>query len=125
MTQINSAARKVDTRPAAASAACFQPKPQFFAMAWHNLHSAGAAFASILVPGREDVMRYGFKAGDRVRLSNPGRRLATKAFRTGVVVAPSRSGTQCRVQWEDVMWPQLIHADLLELATTDSPVIAD
>lgn len=41
---------------------------------------------------------------------------AKKPTRAGIVLALSRTGTQCRVKWEDATRPQLIHIDYLERA---------
>jgi hypothetical protein len=63
-------------------------------------------------------MRFAFKAGDRVRLCISAR-AATKPARTGVVLAVSRSGTQCRVKWDGLKWPERIYIRWLELAADD------
>jgi hypothetical protein len=60
-------------------------------------------------------MRRSLQAGNRVQLNELGRRGAKKQTRTGTVLTISRSGTQCRVRWDDVRSPQLIHFSLLEL----------
>jgi hypothetical protein len=65
-------------------------------------------------------MRHCFETGARVRLTEAARRVARKALRTGIVICPSRSGTQYQVKWDDVTWPQLIHANLLELAEAET-----
>jgi hypothetical protein len=64
----------------------------------------------------ERGMRSSIKLGDRVRLSEIGRRGAKKPTRTGIVVGISRSGTQLRVRWDDLLSPQLLHINYLELA---------
>ena len=68
-------------------------------------------------------MRHCFQVGDRVRLSAQGRQIAKKAQRTGVVLAPTRSSTQYNVLWEGLRTPQVIHIDLLELATSESELL--
>ena len=56
-----------------------------------------------------------FNVGSRVRLSDLGKQKARKRDRTGVVVGLSRSGTQVRVQWDDLRQPNLLHISYLEL----------
>ena len=53
--------------------------------------------------------------GSRVRLSDLGKQKSRKRERTGVVVGLSRTGTQVRVQWDDLRLPHLLHYSYLEL----------
>jgi hypothetical protein len=56
-----------------------------------------------------------FNVGDRVRLSESGRRrFRLSPARTGVVLGPAKSSTQCRVQWDGVKLQQVIHRSYLE-----------
>jgi hypothetical protein len=55
-----------------------------------------------------------FQIGDRVQLSELGRRGAKKATRTGVILAASRTKSQFRVKWDDAKVPQMIYFDYLE-----------
>ena len=63
-------------------------------------------------------MRGDLRPGDRVQLSATGRRATAepRRDRTGVVVSISKSGTQCRVRWDDVVAPQLFHNSFLDHA---------
>ena len=70
-------------------------------------------------------MRRRFQAGNRVQLSELGRRGAKKQTREGIVLTVSRSGTQCRVRWDDVRSPQLIHIDLLDLIPPEHELSGD
>jgi hypothetical protein len=55
-----------------------------------------------------------FETGKRVRLNERGKKRFTHSpGRTGVVTGVTR--TQCRVQWDGVKLPQLIHRIYLEL----------
>ena len=65
-------------------------------------------------------MRENFQIGERVQLSELGKRTAKKPFRTGVVTGVSRSGAQCQVQWDDARLPQLYHVDFLERSASES-----
>lgn len=56
-----------------------------------------------------------FCVGSRVRLSDLGKQKAKKRERTGTVVGLSRTGTQVRVQWDDLRLPHLLHVSYLEL----------
>jgi hypothetical protein len=56
-----------------------------------------------------------FEVGSRVRLSDIGKQKARKRDRRGVVVGLSRTGTQVRVQWDDLRLPYLLHRSYLEL----------
>lgn len=58
-------------------------------------------------------MRFAFKEGDRVTLSERGMRGVRKAERVGTVVGAARTGTRYLVQWDDVKRPQMLHGDLL------------
>jgi hypothetical protein len=69
------------------------------------------------------AMGYRFQVGDRVRLSARGRQIAKKALRTGVVMTSTRSRTQFNVLWEGVRTSQVIHIDLLELATSERELL--
>jgi len=70
-------------------------------------------------------MRRSLQAGNRVQLSELGRRGAKKQTRKGTVLKVSRSGTQCRMTWDDVRSPQLIHVDLLELIPPERGLSGD
>ena len=61
-------------------------------------------------------MRGDLRPGDQVRLSAIGRRSTAEPQRdrTGVVVSISKSGTQCRVRWDNVIAPQLFHKSFLD-----------
>lgn len=65
-------------------------------------------------------MRKSLQLGDRVQLSEMGMRGAKKVARSGTVLSVSKTRTQYRVKWDDVRWPQLIHADLLQPAVADA-----
>jgi len=65
-------------------------------------------------------MRTDLQIGDRVRLSELGRKRVKQPERTGVVQAISRSGTQCTVLWEDVRAPQVFYFTLLERAPDEA-----
>jgi hypothetical protein len=54
-----------------------------------------------------------------IRLSELGIRPRKKPVRHGAVVSVSRSGNQCRIKWDDVATPQLIHRDLIDHAPAD------
>jgi hypothetical protein len=56
------------------------------------------------------------RIGDRVQLSELGRKGAKQPDRTGVVVAISRSGTQCTIMWDGVRAAQVFYFTLLERA---------
>ena len=57
-----------------------------------------------------------FRIGDRVQLSELGRKCAKQPDRTGVVLAISRSGTQCTIMWDGVRAAQVFYFTLLERA---------
>jgi hypothetical protein len=65
-------------------------------------------------------MQTDFQVGDRVRLSELGRKGAKQPDRSGVIVAISRSGTQCTVIWEGVRAPQVFYFTLLEHAPDEA-----
>jgi hypothetical protein len=60
------------------------------------------------------------RIGDRVQLSELGRRGAKQPDRTGVVLAISRSGTQCTILWDGVRASQVFYFTLLERAPDES-----
>ena len=59
-------------------------------------------------------MHTDLQIGDRVRLSEIGRKRVRQPERTGVVTAISRSGTQCTVMWEGVRASQVFYFTFLE-----------
>ena len=54
------------------------------------------------------------KAGDRVRLSEVGKRNTRTPERKGVVVGLTKSRSQFRVMWDGLKVPQLMHHTYLE-----------
>ena len=64
-------------------------------------------------------MRHGngdFDPGMRVKLSELGRRHSKFPDRRGVVVAPSRSGSAFRVQWEELKTADFVHRSFLQVS---------
>jgi hypothetical protein len=56
------------------------------------------------------------KIGDRLRLSDLARKHFKVPDKEGVVVGLPKSGTQCRVKWDGLKRPQLIHLTYVERA---------
>jgi hypothetical protein len=56
-----------------------------------------------------------FQIGDRVRLSELGRRASKKPGRSGVILGASRTRSQFSVKWDDAKVPQMFHCDYLEV----------
>lgn len=54
------------------------------------------------------------KVGDRVHLSELGRKRARISDKRGIIAGVPKSVTQYRVQWDGLRLPQLIHRTYLE-----------
>jgi hypothetical protein len=54
------------------------------------------------------------KAGDRVRLSDAGRRNSRTPERKGVVAGRGKSRSQFKIMWDGLKLPQLMHRTHLE-----------
>lgn len=66
-------------------------------------------------------MQTDFRIGDRVQLSERGRRRARTPVRSGVICKLAKSGTQCRVRWDGTQSLQLIHFSFIErVASSDT-----
>jgi hypothetical protein len=60
------------------------------------------------------VERTEFSVGDRVRLSDLGRKNSRTPDRRGSVIAISRTGSSYRVRWADRKGADLVHWSFLE-----------
>jgi hypothetical protein len=60
------------------------------------------------------------RIGDRVQLSELGRKGAKQPDRIGVVLAISRSGTQCTIMWDGVRAAQVFYFTLVERAPNET-----
>ena len=68
-----------------------------------------------------DEERLEFKVGDRVHLSELGQKHARLSDRKGVVAGLPKCDTQCRVQWDGLKTPQLLHRTYLERERATRP----
>ena len=66
---------------------------------------------------QDSNMDANLQVGDRVRLSELGRRGSRRPGRTGVVLAISRSGSQCTIMWDGVRSAQVVYFSFLERAS--------
>lgn len=69
-------------------------------------------------PGDGDPSR--FNVGDRVRLSESGRRQARIVDREGVIIGVSKTGTRFHVLWEGLKLPAFFHHSFLEKVGTET-----
>jgi hypothetical protein len=56
------------------------------------------------------------KVGDRVRLSENGRRQSRIVDRKGVIIGVSKTGTRFRVLWDGLKLPAFFHHSFIERA---------